>query len=212
MRASTAFLVGVGTVGLAIAGGLGGGLVIGNMMSPVPLKHATETALIVRPTSPQPMPAASALPYTAATLAFSDPSIDGSAPPAEQRADNSASSPPPPAAVVVPNDQATKPASAAATQPGRDAQQGMPAKQASTPEDAYAKAHDSDLKHAADGRHVGRAQRWANRHRRDRDENPDGDWSYSGNYSDRQYRDNRYDYDQAPRFGLSRGRLFGPDD
>jgi hypothetical protein len=211
MGASTAFLVGVGTVGLAIAGGLGGGLLIGNMMSPSAPKHAAEAAQIERPGSPQPMPAATALPYAAATLAFSDPSIDGSAPPADHRVDSSASSPPP-TAVVAPNDQATKPAAAAAVQPAQDMQQSMPAKQASTPEDAYAKAHDFDLKHAADRRHVARAQRWANRHRRDEDENPGGGWSYSGDYSDRRYRDNRYDYYQAPRSGFSRGQLFGPDD
>ena len=41
MQASAAFLVGVGTVGMAIMGGLGGGLLVGNMMSPNPPKHAT---------------------------------------------------------------------------------------------------------------------------------------------------------------------------
>ena len=215
MRASTAFLVGVGTVGLAIAGGLGGGLMIADMMSPSPPQHETETARLKHLASPQPMPAASALSYAAATLAFTDPSIDGSAPPAGQRADSgSASLPPASVAAAMPSEQETKPADSVPVRPStQEAQQAPPAKQATAPEDAYAKARDSDLKHAADRRRAERAQRWADRYRRDQDQNrsseqqtrddrnsSDGPARYSYTYSDRRYRDGRSDrYRDAER-------------
>ncbi|WP_024515708.1 hypothetical protein [Bradyrhizobium sp. Tv2a-2] len=244
MRASTAFLVGVGTVGLAISGGLGGGLLIGNMMSTSPPKHAAEAAPVERSkSSPPPMPAASALPYAAATLAFTDPSIDGSAQQADQQADNAAtSSPAVSAATAVPGDLKTRlSGGAAARQPTQEAQQAPPAKQPSAPEDAYAKARDSNLKHAADKRHAERAQRWTDRRRHDEDQNSDqqarddrdsvdGPSRYSYTYSDRRYRDDRsgryrdaergdggdgappHYVDEAPRFDVPRLRPFGPDD
>jgi hypothetical protein len=228
MRASTAFFVGIGTLGLAIAGGLGGGLVIGNMMSQSPPKHAAEAARLERPTQPQPLPSASALPYTAAALAFTDPSIDGSAPPADQRADSSAASPPPVKA-------------ATGNQPASEAQQAAPPKQAAAPEDAYAKARYSDVKHPADKRRAERAQRFSDRHRGDQDQSSDqqaGDDRnsygsdrpsyFSYNHSDHRYRDDRssryrdagrgddrappYYVDEAPRFGFPRIQPFGSDD
>jgi hypothetical protein len=217
MRASTAFFVGVGTVGLAITGGLGGGFLVGNMMSPPPPKHAAEAAPLDRPAAAaQLMPASGALPYAAATLAFIDPSIDGSAPAANAHADNSGASPPTQSTTVAASDQAAKPADHAdARQQTQDPQQAAGAEPASAPQDAYAKAGDSDVKHAAPKGRAERAQRWAHRHRHERDRNTDrqarddGDGSYySYNYSDR--RTPRYYTDQAPRFGFP--RMFGPDD
>jgi hypothetical protein len=206
MRASTAFLVGVGTVGLAITGGLGGGLLIGNMMSPSPPQRTAEAAPLEQPRSPPPMPGASALPYAAATLAFTDPSIDGRPPQADQQADNSTtSSPRPTVSGAAPANPRAKPSdSASARQPTQEAQQAPSAKQPSTPDDSYAKAGDSDLKHAADKRRAERAQRWADRHRH-------------GRYRDAERGDSDdrappYYVDEPQRFGVPRVELFGPDD
>jgi hypothetical protein len=243
MRASTAFLVGVGTVGLAIIGGLGGGLLIGNMMSPSAPRHAAEAARVAQPKPSPAMPAASALPFAAATLAFTDPSIDGSTHQANHQADNNTtSSPAVSVAAAVASDQETKlSGSAAARQPTQEAQQAPSTKQPSVPEDAYGKARDSDLKHAADKRRAERAQRWADRRRHDEDQNSDqqardvrdssnGPPRYSYTYSDRGYRDDRSGryrdaergdgddrappryVDEAPRFDVPRFQLFGPDD
>jgi hypothetical protein len=225
MSASTAFLVGAGTVAVAIAGGLGGGLLIADMMSPSSPKHLTEAAALEQRTAPPPMPASNALPYTAATLAFTDPSIDGSAPPARGQADDTAQannggvSPSTRSTTVTANDQAAKPADHAdAGQQAPEPQQGPAAKPASTPEDAYAKAADTDLKHAAAKDRAERARRWAYRHRSEhadqqaRDDQygdrSDGGSYYPYNYSYQRYRAPRY-Y-EAPRYGSS--RMFGPDD
>jgi hypothetical protein len=212
------------------------------MMSPSPPQHAAEAAQPERPTPPPPMPAASALHYAAATLAFADPSIDGSTPASGQVVGRTTSAPPAPVAAVPSGQQEAKPSdSAAARQPTQEAQQAPSAKQPSAAADAYAKARDSDLKHTADKRRSARAQRWADRHRRDADQdsddasqqarddrNSDGAPRYSYDYSDRRYRDQRssryrepvggddraapYDVDEAPSFGIPRIQLFGPDD
>ncbi|MGH6715252.1 MAG: hypothetical protein ACREDC_03570 [Bradyrhizobium sp.] len=76
MRASTAFFAGMGTVVVAIASGVSGGAWIADMMSPGLHKQVTETAHRHRRALSRPMSASGMVPYAAATLAFSDPSID----------------------------------------------------------------------------------------------------------------------------------------
>jgi len=214
MRASTAFFAGIGTVGLAITGGLGGGLMIGNMMNPSPPKHAAEAAQTERPTSPQPRAAASGLPYVAGTLAFTDPALNGKAPPTDQKADGSKASSPPPVATVASGEQAPKPPPhPAAGLPTQEAQQAPSAKQASAPEDAYAKAHDTDLKRAVDKRRAERAQRRSYDQAQDQDQYQN---QKSNKYYDQQARDDRdrgngaadYSYDYSSRVYRddSRGR------
>ena len=209
MRASTAFLVGVGTVGLALAGGLGGGLVIGNMMSPPPPKHAAAAARAARPDrpAPQPMPAASALPYAAATLAFTDPLVDGSPPPGDQQAD-SGNAPLPPASVAAAAPSDPPADGAAARQPTQEPQQGPSAKQNSAADAAYAKARDSDLRHEAYKRRVERARRWAGR----RDHDGSRAWYRAAGRGDGDDLAPHHYVDEAPRSGFPRIQLFGPDD
>lgn len=173
MRASTAFFVGIATVGLAITGGLGGGLLIGNFMSPS-AKHTAEAARLqpagspktasLRPASTQPMPVAGAVSYAAATLAFTNPSVDGRAP-ADRRADNGAA-PHSSVPAAAPREQTAKPPENVAPRaPAQEAQQAPSAKQAGAPEDAYARARDSDLKRAADKRRAERVLRFSERNR-----------------------------------------------
>lgn len=230
MRASTAFFVGIGTVFLAITGGLAGGLVIGNIMSPPPRRaiegHATEAERLKQPA--QPMPAASPLPYTASTLAFTDPSMKAKASPADEKErkakSSSAASPLPVTKAAASTEETSKPAEHP-RQPTQEAQQAAPEKQdaapakpANAPEDANAKARSADLKHAGDRRRAGRTERWAARHNygqgrdRNQDQNPDQAQDQNGSANaEQQARGNRsanysYTYSDRRYRDDSRGR------
>jgi hypothetical protein len=211
MQISTAVFVGIGTVAVAIAVGLSGGL-IANVMSPQPLKPGVETARLEQRAPPEQMPASDAVPYVGAALAFIDPSIGGAAAHDQKAA---ASNPAPrtvqAAEAAASDDQAARPADTpASTFETEGPQQGATDKAASAPEDAYAKARAADPRRGAE-RRAERAHRWAYRHRRDRDQyrysydqqpRNDSDW-----YSDRRYRQQyyvqqpRYDYPQYGSFG-----------
>src|SRR3954452_3225585 len=71
MRTSTAFFAGAGTVVVAIAAGLGGGLVLANLVNPHSPKQ--EMTKLERRMSPEPIPVSNApsepVPYLAATQA-----------------------------------------------------------------------------------------------------------------------------------------------
>ena len=73
MRVATAFFAGVGTVVVAIGAGLGGGLLLGDIMSPQQPKHqSSEVTRLEQRSSPQPIPAMNgalqpAVPQVAAT-------------------------------------------------------------------------------------------------------------------------------------------------
>lgn len=74
MRVTTAFFAGIGTVVVAIAAGLGGGLLLGDIMSPQQPKHpGSEMTRLEQRMSPQPIPATNGasqpVPYMAATQA-----------------------------------------------------------------------------------------------------------------------------------------------
>lgn len=61
MRTSTAFIAGAGTVVVAIATGLGGGLLLGNIMNPHQPKHpSSEVARLEQRSAPQPIQAVNA--------------------------------------------------------------------------------------------------------------------------------------------------------
>src|SRR5438132_13690705 len=91
MRVMTAFFAGVGTVAVAIAAGLGGGLLLGNIMSPQQPKHpGSEVTRLEQRASPQPIPAMNGapqpVPYMASTQAaatVAEPSVQ---PPAQPQA------------------------------------------------------------------------------------------------------------------------------
>ena len=58
MRAATAFFAGAGTVVVAIGAGLGGGLLLGDIMSPQQPKHpSSEVTRLEQRSSPQPITA-----------------------------------------------------------------------------------------------------------------------------------------------------------
>jgi hypothetical protein len=172
MRTSTAYFVGAGTVIVAIVAGLGGGLLIANIVSPNPAKQGTEVSLMERRKASEPVPvkvgpsepvqylAAPSLPAPAAAAPVP-------AQPAPQtEAVNSAPSAVPSAAVAAaaPAAQPAPPAaepSAAAVQEPRRASSG----------DAFAKAQQADIKRTADVKRMverrklerERRQQWADK-------------------------------------------------
>jgi hypothetical protein len=125
MRTSTAYFAGVGTVAAAVAVGLGGGLLISNIVSP----HAPkiEMSKLELRMSEKPIPA---------TNASSEPAPNAApaqAKPAEAPGVNNATASAPPAPATPP--QAAAPVTQAAA-----------SEQAKTPEAAFAKANDGDMK------------------------------------------------------------------
>jgi hypothetical protein len=56
MRTSMAYFAGAGTVIVAIVAGLGGGLLIANMVNPQPAKQGIETSLMERRKASEPVP------------------------------------------------------------------------------------------------------------------------------------------------------------
>ncbi|MDI3560724.1 hypothetical protein [Bradyrhizobium sp. Arg816] len=224
MRASTAYFVGAGTIVAAIAIGLGGGIVAGNIMNPVATKQGPDTSKMaqraeaVKPATtdapserlqyltgsqafgamvaaPAQAEAKSAKPDTQASQANTEP-------PAPQPSQAAAAEPPKPAPASPP--QVAKPAERqASTEPP------------SSPDNAYAKARDSDVKRAAsERRRMERRERWAERRHYDPRE-PRGmrdrtDWDDVAR-NIREDSDAR-DVTSRPRSGVPQIRLFGPDD
>ena len=224
MRASTAYFVGAGSIVAAIAIGLGGGIVAGDIMHPIAPKQGpdaarmaqrAEAAAPVTTSAPSEriqyltgsqsfgaMIAASeqtqgeAKPETKPDVQATQASAEPAAPPPLQT--TAAVEPPQPVPASPP--QATKPAEQqASTEP------------ASSPDNAYAKARDSDVKHAAsERRRAERHERWARRHYDTRDARG---WHDQTDWDDvarnvRADSGTRNVVVRRPRGGFS---LFGPD-
>jgi hypothetical protein len=182
MRMSTAYFAGAGTVVLAVVIGLGGGLLIAEMMHPT--TPAIESTKIARRSEPQPAPnpaastaVASPAPVTSAATSSYLQATQAAATtavvvaPAAPRQPNpepaveSSPQPTPTAANSAPSQSApskSAPAEASAA----------PQRQADAPEAAFAKASDRDLKPAdakapdTDSRRADRERRRAERHQR----------------------------------------------
>jgi hypothetical protein len=187
MRVSTAYFAGAGTVVVAIAAGLGGGLLLGDIMSPQQPKHpSSEVTRLEQRAAPQPIPAMAGasqpVPYTAATQ-VANTAGEQAAPPQPQQA------PSQPAQQTQPQLQqaSTKAAEPPKPQPERSSaaqsasvQPSAPAEQTvarAAPEESYAKARDADLKRedrrAEDKRKSERRKQWTDK--RKWREHQDGD-------------------------------------
>ncbi len=202
MRTSMAYLAGAGTVVIAITAGLGGGLLIAEIMSPHAPKQ--EMSKLERRASPEPSASTRdplvPVPYLAATQAASNGPVvvspaSRSAQPALLEANNSSPPAAQPAAqtsdVTASNDQAAKSPDASkpeaskseaskpetskpeasklseapASKPSSPAVQPAALReQVALPDDAYAKARDTDMKRA-ERRKSERRQQWADRRR-----------------------------------------------
>ena len=126
MRTSTAYFAGVGTVVAALVAGLGGGVVISNIVSPNAPR--TEMSKLELRMSERPIPA---------TNASSEPTKNEAPAPAEAQAVENPTATTPPA---VPPLQAVAPVTQAATSEKTNSEQNK------TPEAAFAKSRDSDIK------------------------------------------------------------------
>jgi hypothetical protein len=234
MRASTAYFVGAGTIVAAIAIGLGGGIVAGNIMNPVSPKQGPDTSNKMAQRADA-KPATKNAPseplqYLTGSQAFSAMV----AAPAQAEA-NSESKPEAKTEAAKPDTQTTQasaeqpaqqPSQAAAVEPPKPAPASPPQvakpteRQASTepsspPDNAYAKARDSDVKRAtSERRRTERRERWAERRHYDSRE-PRGmrdrtDWDDVAR-NIREDADAR-DVSSRPRSGFPQIRLFGDDD
>ncbi|MDA9401348.1 hypothetical protein [Bradyrhizobium sp. CCBAU 45389] len=224
MRASTAYFVGAGTIVVAIAIGLGGGIVAGNIMNPIAPKQGPDTSKMAQraeaaSASAQTNAPSERVQYLTGSQAFGTiiaAPAQAEAKPETVRPDTQttqanaepAAPQPSQAAVVEP----PKPAPATSAKP---AEQQASTTQSSSSDNAYAKARDSDLRRAAsERRRAERRERWAERHRYDSRE-PRGmrdrtDWDDVAR-NIREDSDAR-DYASRPRSGVPQIRLFGPDD
>jgi outer membrane biosynthesis protein TonB len=222
MRAATAYFVGAGSIVAAIAIGLGGGIVAGNIMHPIAPKQGPDTSKMAqRAEAAAPVTTnapSERVQYLTGSQSFgamiaAPAQAQSEAKPDVQTTQASAepAAPPPPqttAAVEPP-----KPVPASPPQATKPAEQQATTEPASSPDNAYAKARDSDLKRAAsERRRAERRERWAVRHHYDTRDARGGrdqtDWNDVA-------RNVRADSDprdvvvSRPRGGF---RLFGPDD
>jgi hypothetical protein len=171
MRASTAFFAGMGTVVVAIASGVSGGAWIADMMKPGLPKQAMETAHLHRQALTRRMSASGVVPYVAATLAFTDASIDhGAATQGQSQAKadvvkKQVSRPVQSAGTAEANGPSARDANAPSSKPVTEAARQVAARPPnSMPENAFARARDADLKRATESRKAPHRY-WTSRHR-----------------------------------------------
>jgi hypothetical protein len=183
MRASTAYFVGAGSIIAAIAIGLGGGIVAGNIMNPITPKQGPDTSKLAQQRTEAAPPAATAtsapserVQYVTGSQAFSamvaaPAQAQGEAKP-EAKPDagttQASAEPPAPPPAQTAAVEPTKPAPSPAPQATKPAEQQASTEPTSSPDNAYAKASASDVKRAAsERRRAERHERWAERRRYD---------------------------------------------
>ncbi len=232
MRASTAYFVGAGTIVAAIAIGLGGGIVAGNIMNPVASKQGPDTSKMAQRAESAGTAAQASAPservnYLTGSQAFgamiaapaqAEAKPEADAQPAQAKAEPPAPPPSQAAAVEPAKEQSkeqSKPTVASSPKAAKPTEQQASADPASSPENAYAKAKDSDVKRAApERRRMERRERWAERRhydtREQRGQRDRPDWDDVAR-NIREDSDSR-DYAGRPRGGFPQIRLFGPDD
>jgi hypothetical protein len=164
MRASTAYFAGAGTVVAAIVGGVGGGLLIADMIDPKSPKQGTEMTRLERRMSPEPIQAAPGPSEPVQYLPAPQWSAAVAAAPAQAQAQtetgNSGSTRAQPANTSV----AAQPA-VSDPQAAPPAAQPAVREQTAASEDAFAKAREAEAKRAMEKRRAERRQQWAERRR-----------------------------------------------
>ena len=223
MRASTAYFIGAGTIVAAIAIGLGGGIVAGNIMNPIASKQRPDTSKLAQRAETSAAPATTSAPservqYLTGSQSFGamvaapaqaqgEAKTDGST--TQASAEPAAPPPPQTTAAVEP----PKPAPASPPQATKPVEQQASTEPAPSPDNAYAKASNSDMRRAAwERRRAERHQRWAERRHYDprdaRGARDQTDWDDVAR-SVRADTETRDVVVRRPRGGFS---LFGRDD
>jgi hypothetical protein len=219
MRTTTAYFAGVGTVAIAIAAGLGGGLLFSNIVAPHQPKYAAEpTKLEQRMTDRSTSAPSEPTPYLAATQSAATTPVVAAAPaPTESQTPLS-----PPAAAAPPAEPKTasntataeQPVSSSAPQVQRPAEpvaRELAAREpAASPREAFAKARDADIRRAAtEKRRAERHQQWADKRR---DRQPRAQELEAVEQSVRDATEPREAFMAEPaRLDVPRIRLFGDD-
>ena len=165
MRASTAYFAGAGTVVMAIVAGVGGGLLIADIVSPKSPKQGTEMTRLERRMSPEPIQAAPGpsepVQYLAAPqLSALGAAVAAAPAQAQTEAGNSQLAGAQPAETAA----AAQP-DAPAPQAATPAAQPVAHEQAAAPENALAKARDAEMKRAVEKRKLERRQQWVEKRR-----------------------------------------------
>jgi hypothetical protein len=235
MRALTAYFVGAGSIVAAIAIGLGGGIVAGNIMHPIAPKQGPDTRKMERQATTgaattnapsehvQYLNGSQAFSATVAPAqAQGDAKSEGSKSEGKSetkpdtqtnQANAEPATPPTPQTAAV---EPPKPAPASPpTQAAKPAEQQASTQPSSSSDNAYAKARDSDVKRAAsERRRAERRERWAERRhyeaRNSRSMRDQPDWDDVAR-NIREDSDAR-DVPSRPRGSFPQIRLFGPDD
>ncbi|RZN10930.1 hypothetical protein CWO91_10735 [Bradyrhizobium genosp. SA-3] len=229
MRASTAYFVGAGTIVAAIAIGLGGGIVAGNIMNPIAPKQGPDTSkrADAAGTAAAMNAPSERVNYLTGSQAFgaiiAAPAQAEAKPepakPDTQTTQTNVELPTPrpsQAAAVEPPKEQSKEQSKPAPAAPRPAELQASTEPAASPDNAYAKARDSDVKRAAsERRRMERRERWAERRhyyesREMRGPRDRTDWDDVAR-NIREDSDAR-DIASRPRSGFPQIRLFGPDD
>jgi hypothetical protein len=164
MRTTTAYFAGVGTVAVAIAAGLGGGLLFANIVAPHEPKYAAEPTKLEQRMGARSISVTASpsepVPYLVATQpAATTPVVVAAPAPTEPQA-------PPPAAAPPAEQAAVKNAAEPAASPPQAAAEPAARQSGASPREAFAKARDVDVKRA-DKRRAERHPQWVDR-RRDR--------------------------------------------
>jgi hypothetical protein len=182
VRTSTAYFAGAGTVVAAVVVGLGGGLLISNMVNPHSPK--TEMTKLEQRMSSQPIPVVNApsepVPYVAATQSAASGPVTAATPAEKQQPRETTSAAPAqtqPAEVSAPQPAApvTQAATSEQTKASETKAPETKAPETRTTEDAFAKTRGADVMRDADGRREAkraeekrkteRRQQWTERRR-----------------------------------------------
>ena len=168
MRASMAYFAGAGTVIAAIVVGVGGGLLIADMISPKSPKQ--ELTLLERRTPPAPIQAVAGPSEPVSYLVPPQPSAPAAAAApattqANTQADNSASTPAPPVDAAAGSKAAVSAAQPATPPTQAAAREQTASPQTATSEEALAKPRDADVKRTTERRRFERRRQWTEKRR-----------------------------------------------
>lgn len=227
MRSATAYFAGAGTVIVAIATGLGGGLLISNIVSPQQEKHGSlDMTRLERRASPEPIQASSKAPEPVPYLAAPQVSAAVGDAPKPQQQQTPASEQPAPQQPVSPTTtqaavqpQSSSPPAASPPTAKPAAAEAPAAREKAAPEESYAKARDTDVKRDSDvkrearraeeKRRAERRQQWAERRK---PRSRDGDDLRDVERAVREDTEMRQSFAGEPvRMETPRIRLFGED-
>ena len=227
MRASTAYFVGAGSIVAAIAIGLGGGIVAGNIMHPIVPKQGPDTSKMAQRAEPAATPTTTTSAPSERVQYLTGSQTFGIAAPTqaqvETKSETAKSEAKPDVQATQANAEPPAPVQAAAVEPPKPVpvsppqvtkpvEQQTSTEPASSPDNTYAKARDPDVKRAAsERRRTERRERWVERRHYDaRDARGMRDQT---NWDDvaRNVREDSYarDVTRRPRGGIT---LIGPDD